>query len=402
MRLLLITSTNLTSNPRLVKEMRLALSIGYDVTVVLFDLKQWTKSLEQTYQKEFKEVKFIYLSITRNSFNWLQTTLVHFFAKKLNSSYPLSLKLSAFASDKRSFLLTKKLKKLSHKKFDLIISHNLGALYPAFQYANKHNIPFAFDVEDYHPGEVIPADAEGEKMRREFLMQQMLPQAEFITAASPLIANQVGKLCQCTVTTINNSFYSSEFKLSLLDDAVEDKIKLVWFSQHINHGRGLELLLPALDMFNDIVGLTLIGNLNQDFGDSWLKGRGYVGVIAPLPQNELHEELSKYDAGLALELKSVDFNRDIALTNKIFAYKQAGLFILATDTQAQSEFMNQYKEDGYVCEQTIESLKAGVDYIIQNISAIRAGKNNRFNAAIKIGFETEAQKLVALWQDVLK
>ncbi|MBC5773490.1 hypothetical protein H8S95_05395 [Pontibacter sp. KCTC 32443] len=398
MHLLLLTTTNLSANPRLVKDIRLALSNGYKVTVVLFDLRQWTTELEKLYQQEFNEVKLIYLPLTRRSlFSWLQTTVLHQLAKLLNRVFPFSLELCAWASDKRSILLTKKLKELSKFRYDFVVSHNLGTLFPAFILSKKYNLPFIFDVEDYHPGEFIHVDAANEKRRRELLMQKILCKASFVTAASPLIAREVEKLCQIPVFTINNSFYSNEFDLPLIENNLDEKLKLVWFSQNINHGRGLELLLPALDPFCDAVTLTLIGNINSHFSNQWIQHRKYLKVIAPLKQDILHKELSKYDVGLALELISADYNRNIALTNKIFAYKQAGLFVLVTDTKAQVEFMNHFMDEGYICEQTIDSIKSGISYILENLESIRAEKGNRFFKAKEIAFESEAQKLLALW-----
>ncbi len=397
MRILFITTSNLSSNPRLVKEIRLALSKKYKIVVVLFDLKQWTTELEKLYQKEFKDVELIYLPVSRqNLISWLQLSIVHIAAKKFYRYFPLSLKLAAVASNKRSFSLVKKLKNLCCN-IDLIVAHNLGALYPAFQISKKLKVPFAFDVEDYHPGEVIKVDTANEVERRRYLMQKLFLKANYVTAASPLIAEEVEKLCKVPVTTVNNSFYSSEFSL-VSSTFSKKRVNLVWFSQNINQGRGLELLLPALDHFSDKVNLTLIGHLNPEFAKAYLTGRNYVVIKAPLSQMDLHQELSNYDIGLALELEAADFNRNIALTNKIFAYKQAGLYILATDTKAQLAFMERYKDDGAVTEQTVGALKRTVGFIIENIESIRASKLNRFEQAKEIAFETEAQKLVALWE----
>ncbi|MBB6610330.1 hypothetical protein H7F15_04710 [Pontibacter sp. Tf4] len=401
MHILFLTTANLSANPRLVKEIRFAITYNYKVTVVLFDLKQWTTELEKLYQKEFKYVQLIYLPATRqNLISWLQLNINHFAAQRFYRYFPLSLKLAAVASSKRSFSLVKKLKNLCFN-FDLIIAHNLGALYPAYQIAQKLNVPFAFDVEDYHPGEIIQIDTKNEIRRRLFLMQQLLPKAAYVTAASPLIARAVKKLCKVPVVTINNSFNSNEFELPVYDNP-DEKLKLVWFSQNINHGRGLELLLPALDSFCDAVTLTLIGNLNYIFANKWLQHRDYIRVVSPLKQDLLHKELSRHDVGLALELSNIDHNKEIALSNKIFAYKQAGLFVLATDTKAQVAFMNHFKGDGYLCEQTSVSLKNGIAYILENITVIRAEKRKRFEQAKEIAFEAEAQKLIALWQQATR
>ena len=59
-----------------------------------------------------------------------------------------------------------------------------------------------------------------------------------------------------------------------------------------------------------------------------------------MQQEDLHQFLSQMDIGLALENAQADHNRNICLTNKMLAYAQAGLYILATNTFGQSQFLN--------------------------------------------------------------
>ncbi|WP_162426431.1 glycosyltransferase family protein [Pontibacter pudoricolor] len=372
------------------------------MTVLLFDLKQWTIGLEEEYTKQFPQVSFVYLPITKSHFySWLTSSLLNSFAKKADKIFRSSLFIAALASDKRSYVLHQKLRQLNLNSVDLVIAHNLGALYPAYQFAKQYQIPFGFDVEDFHPGEVIKVDAVKEIIRRTVLMKQLLLKANYVTAASPLIAEEVKRLCNVPVITVNNSFYSSEFR-SASSKLSNEKVNLVWFSQNINFGRGLELLLPALDIFSYKVNLTLIGNLNPEFAETYLTGRNYVVIKAPLSQKDLHQMLSDYDIGLALEISTTDLNKDIALSNKIFAYKQAGLYILATDTKAQLAFMASYKDDGIVTEQNVQALVTIIEFILGNIESIRASKQKRFDQARGIAFETEAQKLVTLWERALQ
>jgi hypothetical protein len=106
--------------------------------------------------------------------------------------FKTNLFLNALANSRRSLQIVYAFKKTD--KPDLIVAHNLGALYPAYVLSKKWQIPFNFDVEDYHPGEFIRHDAKNEKARREFLMKRLLPKASAITCASPLIGEQVALL----------------------------------------------------------------------------------------------------------------------------------------------------------------------------------------------------------------
>ena len=144
---------------------------------------------------------------------------------------------------------------------DLIIAHNLATLYPAYVYSKKHKIPFAFDIEDYHPGEVIHSDSINEKIRREFLMSQLLPETKYFTYASPLIGEHSLRLIPNNKSEhflINNCFSELDFT-EPKNEKTNNFITFVWFSQNITYNRGLELIIPALKKFKNRVKLHLIG-----------------------------------------------------------------------------------------------------------------------------------------------
>ena len=397
-KLLFISSTNLTTNPRLLKELKLAVDLGYKVDFIGFKLANWSDKIDETIIENIK-ANFHYLPITRDNFvSWLISSLIEKLAQKL---YPLlknSLKINAYAHSKRSFLLSKHLKN-KNKKYDLIVAHTLPTLYPAYKFAKRTNTKFTFDIEDYHPGEFVAIDVDNEKARRFFLMKTILPKASYITYASPLIGKYSLKLLDSYPKNkhqlISNSFSQTEFQHKENDSY---KVKFVWFSQNIAAGRGLELVLPALKQFSDKVELYLIGNLYPAFYDTFLsKYSNFIKIEEPLSQKALNLKLSNIDIGLALELNTADFNRQICLTNKIFAYAHSGLYILATNTQAQVQFMKEHEYIGALTAQTTEAFEKSIKEIINNIDEIRKNKQKRFEYAQQLAWENEREKLVSIW-----
>ncbi|MBN2663701.1 MAG: hypothetical protein JXR68_08640 [Bacteroidales bacterium] len=399
-KLLFLSSTNLTTNPRLLKELLFAVEQGYEVDFVGFRLGAWSDEIDTEIIKNLK-ANFYYIPITRKPFfNWFWSSLIEKIYNKVYLFLPQNLKVNAFALSKRSYLLCKYLKK-SKKKYDIIIAHTLPTFFPAHKYATKVNTKFIFDIEDYHPGEASVYTKE--KQRKEFLMKKLLPKASYITYASPLIGenslNLLENYPQNKHCLINNCFSQSEFQYK---ENNFDKIKFVWFSQNIAAGRGLELVLPALNKFKDKVELHLIGNLYQRFYDEYLFD--YIDLIVlhkPLPQKELNLKLSEFDVGLAIELNSVDFNRQICLTNKIWAYLQSGLYILATDTPAQVQFINEHANNGLITKQSTEQFKKNIAFVIENIKSIRLNKLQRFEYAKQFSWEVESKKLKEIWNNIL-
>ncbi len=397
-KLLFLSSTNLSSNPRLLKELKFAVKQGYNVDFVGFKLGNWSDKIDDETIKNIN-ANFHYISITRKPFiKWFVSSINRKLTQKIYPYFKNKIKINAYAHSKSSILLNKYLKS-NTKKYDLVIAHTLATLYPAYMFAQKTNTKFIFDIEDYHVGEVISHDSENEKERRKFLMKNILPKASFISYASPLIGEHSLKLLTKNNiknhSLINNCFSQTEFQFK---ENNSKKIKIIWFSQNICKGRGLELIIPVLEEFKNMVEVNLIGNLYQGFYETFLNQYSdMINIIAPLPQKELNLKLSEFDIGLAIELNSADFNRQICLTNKIFAYAQSGLYVLATDTKAQEQFLQEHSQLGISVKQDYEFIKKEMGSIIKNILEIRKKKKERFNYAQKLSWETESEKLNKIW-----
>ncbi len=104
--------------------------------------------------------------------------------------------------------------------------------------------------------------------------------------------------------------------------------------------------------------------------------------------------------GLALE-PGKDLNNELAISNKIIAYAQAGLYILATDTPAQQQFMHEHPGFGTVCGQDNEGMVKGVTAIIEATDEINTDKLTRFEKGKDLAWEKESGKLVEMWRQVL-
>jgi len=401
-KLLFISGANLTVNPRLLKELKFAVKLGYEVDFIGFNSGNWSDEIDKELIKNIA-ANFHYIPITRKPFlKWFVNSIIEKIAKKLSPFLKNSFKINAYAHSKRSILLNNYLQK-NKRKYNLIIAHTLATLYPAYKYSRKNKTIFTFDIEDYHPGEATADKKEIE--RRKFLMQKLLPKASYITYASPLIGEFTLKLFNSELKTqnsklINNCFSQTEFQFK---ENNSEKVKFVWFSQNISQGRGLELIMPALYKFKEKVELHLIGNLYSEFYEKYLSAyKDIVTIHKPLVQKELNLKLSKFDVGLAIELDTADFNRQICLTNKIWAYLQSGLYILATDTPAQVRFLEEHKDCGQITKQNSDAFSDKIADINQNISKIRQSKQERFENAKQFSWENESEKLTEIWHIILK
>lgn len=396
-KILFLTTHNLATNPRLVKEIELALQNKYSVSVLCFEFDNWSKPLNDEIKKRLvPKINYYGIPGNRKPFvPWLMSSFLFSVSKILLVFFPLNELLLSWGSNKRSWLLLKGLKKMNDK-CDFVVAHNPGSFYPAKLFAQKNKIRFGIDLEDYHPGE-----SNNKKVNTLYkrLNRAVLPGADFITAASPLILEYSKAGLEVPLENkevILNYFPSTEFNNPVKKDP--EKLTLVWFSQNISFNRGIEELIPAIKN-NDKIELHLFGNCNESFRDKWLTDCSNIQLHPSLPQVELHEQLSNYDIGLAIE-PGKDLNNELALSNKMLAYLQSGLYILASKTKAQEKFINEHPENGIVTSLSPEDLKKTIQELIDQKQLLRASSTKRFERARKYCWEKESEKLIRIWEEM--
>ncbi|MDR3715395.1 MAG: glycosyltransferase [Puia sp.] len=400
--ILLLTTTNLACNPRCLKEVRLLHSMGVKVTVVAFDLHNWTTEKERELNGELKGVNFHYLESGRRPFiPWLRASVEERIGRLAGPLFPSNAFLSALAVSKRSGPLLRWVRK-ERNSYDLVIAHNPGAFYAAAHLSHRMGIPFALDIEDYHPGE---GNGRAERQCVGYLMRMLMERSAYCSFASPLIMRYSQNLLHTAgkgdFFVVNNSFPLAEFQLPRKEGPAGKKLQLVWFSQFIDYGRGLEKIFPALDRFAGEIELTLFGTARDTFFRNEMRDREYIRYAGSLSQKELHLELGRYDAGLALEDGTVDQNRNLCLTNKIWSYLQAGLYIVATNTDAQQLFLQEHPGHGISTSLSVDVFAERISGLIRDKETIRAGKPDRYEAAARVSWDHDAKVLQERWSKIL-
>lgn len=396
-QILFITTLNLASNPRLVKEIDLALNNKYCVTVICFEFHNWSKRNNDELISRFNTVKFIIISSGKSPFlPWLKNVLKEKIYRFLGHFIPLSLSQISQAVSRRSDNLIKALKNIEYA--DLVIGHNPAAIYPALVAAKKFNCGVGFDVEDYHPGEGTNTRLSSLTLQ---LMRRTLLDFDYVSYASTSIKSEfsqkIAGLENQNNLVINNSFSEKEF--SFFESISDNKLQLVWFSQNVDKNRGLEYIIPIVDRHNDCMNLTLFGNADPDFkmNHSKYNGVNWAGVTSQL---KLHQQLTNFDIGLALE-PGKDRNNELALSNKLFAYLLAGLNIVATDTIEQIRFLSQYSNLGSIVKKDFSNAESILLNLAEAKNKLRSERLDRYKSNQVFSWEIESQTLLQKWNSIL-
>jgi glycosyltransferase involved in cell wall biosynthesis len=346
LRVCLVTSGNVASNPRLVKEADALLSAGYSVRIVSADI---IHSLSRFDHEIFGRlgVEFVRVSFARPIWRRVARGITQRLAlKAAGFSSRLPLSLAAFAHHPLGRALTAA---ASNTEADLFIAHNLAALPAAATAALRYNARLGFDAEDYHVGELPESDGSAVELRiRRRIEGDLLRKCSHLTSASPDIGAAYEADYGVKMTPILNVFPISEAAHQPQESPSMrgESPSLYWFSQTVGPGRGLEEIVAAMGRLKARATLRLRGNISPKYAEelkglaSRTGGGDLAGRIEFLPvasPSEMVRLAAGHDVGLATEL-SVPLNRALCLTNKIFAYLLAGVPVLLSPTRAQSEF----------------------------------------------------------------
>jgi hypothetical protein len=153
----------------------------------------------------------------------------------------------------------------------------------------------------------------------------------------------------------------------------------------------------VIDRNHEKLNLTLYGNANSAFQSTFQDYKG-VHWKGPMDQQSLHQALSNFDAGVAIE-PGKDFNNELALSNKMLAYLQAGLYIVATNTIEQKRFLSEYRNHGIVIKMDFSYLENELLHLYGDLSNIRQQANQRFECAAAISWDVVSKVPVAIWQN---
>lgn len=380
-KIVLISSGQPSLNPRLVKEADALAEAGYLVTILYAYWNDWGTAFDELLlpSKKWKAIR-IGGHPQQEPFTFFISRLIHKMAKLgLNIFGPEYF--ASYAIARSSYFLLRAAKKY---QAELYIGHNLGALPAVIKAAKKNNRPCGFDAEDFYRNDQSDSPTHKDVVLKTYLEDKYLPQVDYLSASSPQIAEAYHQLyADKKLVTLLNVFPLSE-KIQPASSSKSGTIKLFWFSQTIGHGRGLEDILAAINLLNDLsLELHLLGHCSKGYKEDLSNRSNAVYFHEPVPSDQLVHFASQFDIGIAAE-KTTPYNRDICLTNKIFTYMQAGLAIIGSNTIAQQSLLNQHPAIGMTYEnRNLRSLVTALRHYLQHRDQLTLARH----AALKLARE---------------
>lgn len=283
---------------------------------------------------------------------------------------------------------------------DLTIVHNEIPLWAARSLvADGRRV--AADFEDWYSEDLL----EGDRRQRPLKLLRRaenfaLHRAAFVTAPSASMAAALSAAHGGQAPLVVRNVFPLQSNPRTQRPGSEAPM-LVWFSQTIGPGRGLEFFLSAWNRTTAPSRFLLIGDEQVGFREQLLSRvaparRAGILFRSAVPPTDLPDQLSECDLGLAME-PSTPRNKDLTISNKIFQYLNAGLAVVATDTSGQREVMRAAPGCGLLIRGSDpEQFAAQLDRLLGHREQLGACQRAARAAAVaEFCWEKESPRLVA-------
>jgi len=229
------------------------------------------------------------------------------------------------------------LKAAEKMQVDLYIVHLEFGLYVGAKLRSK-GCDVIVDMEDWYSHDLLPKDRRDRPIDLlRYLERDLLRQCS-ATTTSESLSQSIASEYHCPPPRVIHNVFPGPICTKTKFAEIPS---LIWFSQTIGPGRGLEVLFEALREISMPLKVNLIGRSRPGYEESLKtllgKQSGVEVRFKPqLPQRDLFDEIALNDIGFAGELSDCR-SRDLTITNKMMEYLRAGLAVVASDTTGHQE-----------------------------------------------------------------
>jgi glycosyltransferase involved in cell wall biosynthesis len=401
-RICIVTPGHLSTNPRVVKEADALSAAGHQVEVITGRFSAWSIEADRAFDNRawtrpaaasFGPIAPLGLRLRQKAVRSAARALT---GGGAGPNWAVAAALHEASPDLAAAAL--------RRPADLYIGHYDAALIAVSRAARRHGAAYAFDAEDFHPGDLADgpgARATNDRIRR--LEGDILPGCAYVSAASPGIAEAyAAEYGLARPTVVLNVFSRSEAAPApTAKGAMAPGPSLYWFSQTLGPDRGLEWVLAAVAAADSRPHLYLRGKPAVGYEAelrAMAQGLGVadrlhlLDAIAPA---ELIGDMSRFDLGYVGETGATP-NHRIAMANKLFSYLLAGLPTLASDIPAHRALESDFREAMTIFPLADpRALAARIDALLLDPDRLAAGRAAAWRLGqTRFNWETEQARLI--------
>jgi glycosyltransferase involved in cell wall biosynthesis len=400
-KILILIGAHLCTAPRSQKEAQTLAEAGHDVIVggFWFDRELVDRDLLLIANKKYQFEPIVDFQPTQK-FNNLSVRIRSRIAQEKFKRFGI------FSPELLGFDPIAMLKFARKFKADLTIVHSEAGLWVGDKLLDE-GFRVGVDFEDWFSEDLLPESRISRPIAQLKVLESRLARdCTYSLTTSHSLADAMAKAYKAPKpTVIYNVFPWSE--RSQIDGQILDRqnIKipsLHWFSQTIGSGRGLENLFQSLEYITTPLEIHLRGNYPES-SRQWLDPlipAGWIDRVfihSTVPNDELLSRIAEHDIGLALEIPYC-FNKQLTTSNKLFQYLQAGLAVIATNTDGQKEILDRYPQVGQLIPTKDPiALAAAINNLLANPKQLAAMKQAALLAVYdKLNWESQSETILEL------
>jgi glycosyltransferase involved in cell wall biosynthesis len=346
-RIVILSGNSLSHNPRVLKAAGTLARAGQEVTV----LGAWRDAdLKAQDQRLLREAPFRFtpvLDITRSGWHKATAALVHRARRK--AAHLLHRAIGRESPDQLGDAVTLLLHRASAIEADLYIAHSEQGLHAAWRLMRQGR-RVGVDMEDWFSEDLSPQARRSRPLKLlRFLETELLRHGAYASCPSHAMSAALAGACGGRAPlAIYNAFPWADrqaFDGRRCDRHDTALPSVLWYSQTLGPGRGIEDLVAALPLLESRAEVHLRGRATAGF-ETWIRSRLPEAwqqrvYLHPLVANEeLGSRIAEHDIGFAGE-KPDCRSRDLTVTNKMLHYLLGGLAVVASDTAGQLEVAQQ-------------------------------------------------------------
>lgn len=380
-KIVIVSGIQIINNPRVVKEATALVRAGYNVEVIgaIFDADSAIRIDRMLSHVKWRHIPVIDMVVRGHG-----QRLYYLYARIRRKIALLEKKWLDWENPYQLGYFVKRLYRIAkQRKADLYIVHLEQALWVGRKLL-KDGCKVAIDVEDWYSEDGLPADRVLRPIRlMKDCEQYLLQNAVYSTTTSKALSTALTEAYQCRPPgVIYNSFSVGErldIDGKMLDRSNPAIPSIIWFSQTIGPGRGLEQLVAALKDIDFPFELHIRGTPRPGYESALLEElpeslTSKIFFHPQVPQDELLSRLSEHDIGYCGELGNC-LSRDLTITNKALEYLRAGLAVIASDTAGHMEVASVVRTGVVVYQQNnIASLQKILKMLLGELATLEEAK----------------------------
>ena len=179
------------------------------------------------------------------------------------------------------------------------------------------------------------------------------------------------------------------------------------YAGRITSGRGLPIVIQALEHCSDEIVFVLMGDVDGVFRPQLerlkkrFRDRPNLHVLDPVPSDRLLGVISDADVGLMLT-ETACLSYYYGLGNKMFHYMNAGLAVLTADQPEKRAVVERYGNGMFLHELTPQEVARTLEELRADPARLRRMKENALACGRELSWEAEAKKYTAVYERITR